>query len=112
MEIIFELECGLDVEFTPDWGVSTNHSDHSQVQWKLSDSTDTECLDDVLIVFQKEQPVSGSRNYLEACDCYTDVIREKMTPEELEGPEPFTRINLKEVLVQRCNPKIIPIDPT
>ena len=62
MEIIFELECGLDVEFTPDWGVSTNHSDHSQVQWKLSDSTDTECLDDVLIVFQKEQPVSGSRN--------------------------------------------------
>ena len=66
MEIIFELECGLDVEFTPDWGVSANHSDHSQVQWELSDSTDTKCLDDVLIVFQKEQPVSGSRNYLES----------------------------------------------
>lgn len=62
--------------------------------------------------FKKNNPFLAQEIIWKACDCYTDVIREKMTPEELEGPEPFTRINLKEVLVQRCNPKIIPIDPT
>lgn len=60
MEIILELECGLDVEFTPDWGVSENHSDHSQVQWKLSDCPDKDSMDGVLIQFPSEEPLYES----------------------------------------------------
>jgi len=46
-----------------------------------------------------------------ACDCYADVIREELTPEEVEGPKPITSIDLKQVLVERCNPKLVP-NPT
>ena len=60
MEIIFELECGLDVEFTPDWGVSANHSDHSQVQWELSDRSDKDSMDGVLIQFPSEESLYES----------------------------------------------------
>ena len=60
MEIILELECGLDVEFTPDWGVSKNHSDHSQVQWKLSNRPDKDSMDGVLIQFPSEESLYES----------------------------------------------------
>lgn len=46
-----------------------------------------------------------------ACDCYTDIIREELTPKEVEGPDPITRLDLKKVLVERCNPKLVP-NPT
>jgi hypothetical protein len=39
------------------------------------------------------------------------VIRQKLTPEEVAGPEPITSINLKQVLVEECNPQLIP-NPT
>ena len=60
MEIILELECGLDVEFTPDWGVSKNHSDHSQVQWELSNRPDKDSMDGVLIQFPSEESLYES----------------------------------------------------
>lgn len=46
-----------------------------------------------------------------ACDCYADVIREELTPEEVEGPKQITSIDLKKALIDRCNPKLIP-NPT
>ena len=60
MEILLELECGLVADFTPDWGVSENHSDHSQVQWKLSDCPNKDSLDGVLIQFPSEESLYES----------------------------------------------------
>ena len=60
MEIKLELECGLLVDFTPDWGVSKNHSDHTQVQWELQYNADTKYLDDVLIKFSSEESLYES----------------------------------------------------
>ena len=65
MEILLELDCGLDVEFEPDWVSTENHSDHSQVQWKLQDDADTQHLDAVFIEFPTEESLPKSRNYLE-----------------------------------------------
>tara|TARA_R100000687_G_C6397775_1_gene140339 strand:- start:81 stop:284 length:204 start_codon:yes stop_codon:yes gene_type:complete len=36
MEIQFETEDGLICDFTPDFRVQQNTSDHSSVQWRLS----------------------------------------------------------------------------
>ena len=57
MEIILELECGLDVEFEPDFRLSTNHSDKTKVQWQLQDNGNQEPMDDVLIQLEAEEPV-------------------------------------------------------
>ena len=65
MEILLELECGLDVEFTPDWVSTENHADHSKVQWKLQHDADTELVDVVFFEFSPEEPLSRSSNYLE-----------------------------------------------
>ena len=65
MEILLELDCGLDVEFEPDWVSTENHSDHSQVQWQLQDDADTEHVDAVFIEFPTEEPLPKSRNYME-----------------------------------------------
>ena len=48
-----------------------------------------------------------------ACDCYTDVIRQELTPEQVEGSKEIIDINLQNKLIERCNPKIVPpIHPT
>jgi hypothetical protein len=60
MEIILKMECGLDVEFTPDWGVSENHSDYSQVQWELSNCPNKDSMDGVLIQFPSEESLYES----------------------------------------------------
>ena len=65
MEILLELEGGLDVEFTPDWVSTENHADHSKVQWKLQHDADTELVDVVFFEFSPEEPLSRSSNYLE-----------------------------------------------
>jgi len=39
------------------------------------------------------------------------VIREELTPEEVESPKQITSIDLKKALIDRCNPKLIP-NPT
>ena len=43
-----------------------------------------------------------------ACDCYTDVIRQELTPEQVEGSKEIIDINLQKILIERCNPKIVP----
>ena len=48
-----------------------------------------------------------------ACDCYTDVIRQELTPEQVEGSKEIIDINLQKKLIEKCNPKIVPpIHPT
>ncbi len=63
------------------------------------------------VSFQKNSPFLKQEIVWRACDCYADVIRQKLTPEEVAGPEPITSINLKQVLVEECNPQLIP-NPT
>jgi len=65
MEILLELECGLDADFEPDWVSTENHADHSKVQWKLSNGPDKESLDGVLIQFPSEEPLYESSVSLE-----------------------------------------------
>ena len=65
MEIILELECGLDVEFEPDFRLSTNHSDKTKVQWQLRDNGNQEHMDDVLIHLEAKEPVPESDVSLE-----------------------------------------------
>ena len=65
MEIILELECGLDVEFEPDFRLSTNHSDKTKVRWQLSDCPDKDSLDGVLIQLEAEESVPESDVSLE-----------------------------------------------
>ena len=61
--------------------------------------------------FRQKNPFLSQEIIWKACDCYTDVIREEMTPEEVEGPKPVTRLDLKKILIERCNPKLVP-NPT
>ena len=49
--------------------------------------------------FQKNSPFLEREIVWTACDCYTDIIRQELTPIEVEGPEPITRLDLKKVLV-------------
>ena len=65
MEILLELECGIDVEFEPDWVPTENCGDHYKVQWQLSDCSDTRCMDDVFCVFSKELTISQTGNSME-----------------------------------------------
>ena len=64
MEIILELECGLDVEFEPDFRLP-NHSDKTKVRWKLTDCSDKDSLDGVLIQLEAEESVPESDVSLE-----------------------------------------------
>ena len=65
MEILLELECGIDVEFEPDWVPTENCGDHYKVQWQLSDSPNTRCLDDVFGVFSKKLTISQTGDSME-----------------------------------------------
>ena len=47
------------------------------------------------------------------CDCYTDVIREILTPDQIKGIETIAKEKkLSTVLSKRCNPKTQPVNPT
>ncbi len=46
------------------------------------------------------------------CDCYTDTIRELLTPEETDGPENLKKVQLTKVLAEKCNSMIPPVKPT
>ena len=47
------------------------------------------------------------------CDCYTDLIREKLTPEEAaKGEEKIKSIYLSKLLADKCNPELLPQNPT
>lgn len=45
------------------------------------------------------------------CDCYTDVIREILTPEEIEGSKTIAEKELSKVLADKCNPRTLPVNP-
>ena len=66
MEIILKLDCGLDVDFEPDWVSTENCADYNKVQWQLSDSPDKGSVDDVFCIFSKEQSLPSTRNSLES----------------------------------------------
>ena len=59
MEIILELECGLDVDFEPDW-VPATQADYSKVRWQLSDQSDQKSLDGVLRKLETQEPFYAS----------------------------------------------------
>ena len=59
MEILLDLECGIDAEFTPDW-VPATQADYSKVRWQLSDQSDQKSLDGVLSKLETQEPFYAS----------------------------------------------------
>ena len=59
MEILLELECGLDVDFEPDWMPATQ-ADHTKVRWQLSDQSDQKSLDGMLRKLEAQEPLYAS----------------------------------------------------
>ena len=66
MEIILKLDCGLDVDFEPDWVSTENCGDHFKVQWKLSDFPNQRSLDDVFTLVPEEQSNAREGDCLES----------------------------------------------
>ena len=58
--------------------------------------------------FRQKNPFLPQDIVWKACDCYTDVIRQELTPEEVKGSKEIIDINLQKILIERCNPKIVP----
>ncbi len=48
----------------------------------------------------------------QTCDCYTDTIREMLTPEEVQKEKIIKEVNLTKILADKCNPKVLPQNPT
>ena len=46
------------------------------------------------------------------CDCYTDTIREVLSPEEIQGSDKIQKINLSKILSEKCNQILPPVNPT
>jgi hypothetical protein len=63
MEIKFELE-DSDIEciFTPDFVVSTNHTDETKISWRLSNQRSAHYVGDVFPGIQTEKPILQSRS--------------------------------------------------
>ena len=59
MEILLELECGLDVDFEPDWMPATQAA-HTKVRWQLSDQSDQKSLDGMLRKLEAKEPFYAS----------------------------------------------------
>ena len=66
MEILLELECGLDVDFEPDWVSTENHSDQSKVRWQLSNGTDKDSLDGLLSELEAEESLYRPSSIMES----------------------------------------------
>ena len=61
IHIEFELDCGLVVDFIPDWRMpAKTHADHAKVRWHLSDQSDQESLDGVLRKLEAKEPLYAS----------------------------------------------------
>ena len=58
--------------------------------------------------FRQKNPFLSQDIVWKACDCYTDVIRQELTLEQVEGSKKIIDINLQKILIERCNPKIVP----
>ena len=62
--------------------------------------------------FRQKNPYMNQVLVWKTCDCYTDTIREVLTPEQVDDGEKILEINLAKVLSDRCNQEIPPINPT
>ena len=56
--------------------------------------------------FQKKQPQLPQVTRWEVCDCYTDVIRESLSPEEVSKIDYEEAKKLTVRLIEQCNGKI------
>ena len=65
MEILLEMDCGLDVDFEPDWVSTENHSEQSKVRWQLSNGTDKDSLDGLLSELEAEESLYRSSSIME-----------------------------------------------
>jgi hypothetical protein len=59
MGITLELDCGLVVDFEPDFELP-NHSDETKVQWQFSDNRNTESLASVLSELETQTSIHKS----------------------------------------------------
>ena len=66
MEILLELDCGLDVEFEPDWVSDENYGDHTKVRWQLPNSPDKNHLDDLLSELEAEESLYRPSSIMES----------------------------------------------
>ena len=64
------------------------------------------------VSWKQKNPFMPQTLLWQVCDCYTDTIRKNLTPEEVDGQEKITRIDLTKVLTEKCNTMIPPIKPT
>ena len=64
------------------------------------------------VSWRQKNPFIDQVALWKVCDCYTDTIRELLTPEEAQGAEAIKKVNLTKVLSEKCNPIIPPIKPT
>ena len=65
IHIEFELDCGLVVDFIPDWRMpAKTHADHSKVRWQLSNRPNKNHLDDLLSELEAEKPIYESDNFM------------------------------------------------
>ena len=66
IHIEFELDCGLVVDFIPDWRMpAKTHADHSKVRWQLSNGTDKDSLDGLLSELEAEESLYRSSSIME-----------------------------------------------
>ena len=71
------------------------HSKHIRELWQVCSFT-----------FQAKQPQVPQPLRWEICDCYVDVIRESMTPEDALKASPEQNKKLAEDLINKCNGKL------
>jgi len=67
IHIEFELDCGLVVDFIPDWRMpAKTHADHSKVRWQLSNGTDKDSLDGLLSFLETEESLYRPSSIMES----------------------------------------------
>ena len=62
--------------------------------------------------WRNKNPFRDQIKLWQVCDCYTDTIRELLSPQEVNGPENIKKVKLTKVLAERCNQIIPPVKPT
>jgi hypothetical protein len=62
LEIEFTLESGLVCDFVPDFKLSTNYADETQVSWRLSDKRSSNYVGNVFPSIQIEKSILSSRS--------------------------------------------------
>ena len=64
------------------------------------------------VSWRQKNPFIEPVTLWKVCDCYTDTIRELLTPEETDGPETIKKVKLTKILAEKCNSIIPPVKPT